>query len=470
MPHRRTQAHRPNRPRNTVHVAILAALGIGTGAALADDASPSSPAPQAISPLPEQAWSLHGQFTNVFQYHPSFPSPYMGANSLDPGNNGKETADVTVFAGARLWGHAGNGAALYANPEIDQGFGLSDTLGVAGFPSGEGYKVGARNPYFRLPRMFVRWVSSDEGAGAGSPLPDGPNQLAGAMPTDNVTLTIGKFSVVDIFDANRYAHDPRADFLNWSVIESGAFDYPADAWGLTYGAAAEWTRSWWTIRGGAFALSKVPNGKDIDGQFRQFGVVGEFEGRGSIDGHAGRLRALAFLNRGRMGRYDDALALALETSAPPSTALVRRYTSRPGLALNAEQEIGADFGVFLRASANDGSREAYDFTEIDRSLAAGASLQGDRWHRADDTVGLAVAVNAISSAARAYFAAGGLGILIGDGRLPDYGLEQIVETYYSARVGEHVSVSADYQFLRNPAYNRDRGPVSVFGLRLHADF
>jgi high affinity Mn2+ porin len=415
---------------------------------------------------PPQAWSLHGQFTSVFQYHPAFTSPYQATNSLDPGNNGKETTDVTAFAGVGLW----SGAAVYVNPEIDQGFGLSDTLGIAGFPSGEAYKVGARNPYFRLPRAFVRQVIGLGGTQSPSVIEDGPNELAGSLPADNLTITLGKFSVVDIFDSNSYAHDPRADFLNWSLVESGAFDYAADAWGYTYGAAAEWTQSWWSARGGFFALSKVPNSKDIDGQFRQFSIVGEFEERHHLGEQPGKFKVLAFLLRGRMGGYEDAVALARQTSATASTALVRQYSSRPGLALNLEQAITSDLGLFARASANDGTRETFDFTDINHSLAAGLSLRGERWGRPDDTLGLAAAANGLSSAARDYFAAGGLGVLIGDGRLPDYGWEKILETYYSAKLLENLTLSADWQYVVDPAYNRDRGPVAVFGLRVHAQF
>jgi high affinity Mn2+ porin len=419
----------------------------------------------ATQPPPEP-WNLHGQFTAVSQFHPAFNSPYQGTNSLDPGFAEKETTDLTVFAGLRLW----RGAAAYVNPEFDQGFGLDDTLGMAGFPSGAAYKVGARNPYFRLPRAFVRQIVGLDEQGQTASADDGPNQLGAPVPADNVTITVGKYSVVDIFDTNRYANNPRADFLNWSLVNSGAFDYAADAWAFTYGGAIEWTQSWWTWRAGVFAMSKLPNSKDIDGTFGQFELVEEFEARHDAFGHPGKLKALAFLNRARMGTYDAAVALGQQTDSVPNTALVRRYASRPGVALNLEQELGADLGAFARLSVNEGAQEAFEFTEINKSLAAGLSLRGDRWTRPDDTVGLAVVVNGLSSAARDYFAAGGLGILIGDGRLPDYGFERILETYYSRKIVQHLTVSADFQYVIDPAYNRDRGPVAIFGLRLHAEF
>jgi high affinity Mn2+ porin len=411
-----------------------------------------------------EPWNLHGQFTFVKQYHPSFTSPYQGTNSLHSDSNGEETSDLTLFAGVRLW----NGGAFYINPETDQGFGLSNTLGVAGFPSGEAYKVGKSKPYFRLQRAFVR-QRLDLG-GDSQPISPGANELGGAQTADNVTVTVGKFSVVDIFDTNGYAHDARGDFLNWSVLDAAAFDYAADAWGYTVGGAVEWTQSWWTVRAGFFDLSDVPNSKTLEPGFKEFELVGEIEGRYDLGGYPGKLKVLGFLNHGRMGNYGDAVSLGHATGATPDTALVRHSASRPGLALNLEQAIRPDLGAFVRLSVNDGGMEAYEFTDVNRSASAGLVLKGIRWNRADDSVGLAVTVNGISNAARAYFAAGGLGILIGDGQLPRASGEKIVEMFYSMHVVEHFTVAANYQYVVDPAYNRDRGPVSIFALRVHAEF
>jgi high affinity Mn2+ porin len=408
--------------------------------------------------------SLHGQSTVVIQYHPAFASPYRGPNSLAPQSVGDETFDATLFIGLRLW----DGASIYANPEIDQGFGLSDTLGVAGFPSGEAYKVGASTPYYRLQRLFARQVI-DLG-GASQTMDEGVNQVAGTATANTIILTAGKFSVGDVFDANQYAHDPRGDFLNWSLIDAGAFDYAADAWGYASGVSAEWTEDWWTLRAGIFNLSKIPNGKHLETNFEQFESIVEGEERHTVFGHDGKVKLLVYMNRGRMGTYADALALAAETDETPDTALVRKYRSRFGGEFNIEQGLTDDLGAFLRASANDGRDEAYEFTEINRSISAGLSLKGTSWSRTDDTVGLAGVVNAISRDARDYFAAGGLGILIGDGRLPHYGSEDILEAYYSAQLASWFTATADYQFVANPAYNRDRGPVSVITARLHAQF
>jgi high affinity Mn2+ porin len=412
----------------------------------------------------DEAWSVHGQATFVDQYHPAFRSPYQGANSLSPKSVANETFDATLFLGARVW----DGGAIYIDPEIDQGFGLSNTLGVAGFPSGEAYKVGKAEPYFRLQRLFFR-QTFDLGGDVEDVKADA-NQLGGTQSADRIVVTAGKMAPTDIFDGNSYAHDQRADFLNWAVIDAGAYDYAADAWGYSYGIAAEWTQGPWTLRSALFDLSKVPNSTELETDFSQFELVAELERRLALWDRATTLRLLGFVNRGRMGNYADAVALAQQTGGVPNTALVRRYASKPGISFDAEQQIADDLGAFVRLSADDGSKEAYEFTEINRSVELGLSLKGTRWQRADDTVGIALVVNGISRAARDYFAAGGLGILIGDGRLPHYGSEAIVEAYYNAKLTGWLSAGADYQFIANPAYNRDRGPVSVLAARLHAEF
>ncbi len=430
----------------------------------AGDGQPSPVTAIAADAEPDQeTWAVHGQFTNVNQYHPAFSSPYRGENSLDPNARSAATNDVTMSLGVRPW----QGAELWISPEYDQGFGLSNTLGMAGYASGEAYKVGANYPYLRLPRAFYRQIinlgGEDEAIAAGA------NQLAGKRTGDNVTITLGKFSVVDIFDTNSYAHDPRADFLNWSVVESGAFDYAADSWGFTWGGAIEWTQSWWTLRGGFFALSDAPNSKYIDTSFDQFEAAGEFEARHDWLGRPGKVKLLAFVNHGRMGNYRDAVALARQDGGAPNIAAVRRVQDRPGVALNLEQELAADLGFFARASANVGSKEAFDFTEINRSVSMGLSLRGDRWQRHDDTLGLALVMNGLSGAAREYFAAGGMGILIGDGGL-NYGAEKIAEIYYALHLSKQLTLSADYQYVQNPAYNRDRVPLPLYGVRVHVEF
>jgi high affinity Mn2+ porin len=409
---------------------------------------------------PEQ-WAIHGQATFIEQYHPAFHSAYRGPNSLDPGSRGNETVNVTAYAGVKTW----TGGEAWADLEMDQGFGLSDTLGVAAFTNGEGSKVGKAVPYLRLHRLFFR-QSFDLGGEVQS-LEGQANQLAGSRTADNLIITLGKFSPTDIFDTNDYAHDPMHDFLNWGVIEAAPWDYAADAWGYSYGGAAEWNFSDWSLRGGVFNLSRIPNGTELVRGFGQYQLDAEVELRFTLGGRDGKLNLLAFSSRGVLANYNDAAVLPVR---PVDAGLVRRGSWKSGVSLNGQQAVSDDVGIFLRATLDDPSKEGDDFTDMANSISTGLSLKGGSWARADDTVGLAFETGGIGKAAQRFFAAGGLGILIGDGRLDHYAREDIVEAYYSATLMPAIQVTLDYQFIANPAYNADRGPVSVLGFRLHGEF
>jgi high affinity Mn2+ porin len=424
---------------------------------------PTSPASPDDSTAPE-FWAIHGQATFVDQYHPAFRSDFQGPNSLNPGSRGDETFDATLYAGIRPWA----GGELWVDPEIDQGFGLSNTLGIAAFSSAEAYKVGAEDPYVRVPRLFFR-QTIDLGGAVQKIDPD-LNVLGGRETADRVVLTIGKFGVPDIFDTNSYAQGPRTGFLDWAIVDTGSFDYAADAWGFTYGAAAEWYQNWWTLRAGAFALSRVPNSPALDTEGDQVQFVAEAEERHSLFGQDGKVKILGFLTRGRMGDYNDAIALAAETGAPADIAAVRQYRSRAGGELNMEQAITAELGAFIRTGLSEGGREAYEFTDIDKTFATGLVLQGKSWNRPDDSLGVAAVIDDISRREKNFLNDGGLGILVGDGKLPDSGPETVIETYYTLSVTQHAQVSADYQFVNNPAYDRDRGPVSILAIRLHLQY
>ena len=433
---------------------VLLAGALLSAPALAQDAAPDTGSAD---------WAVHAQATLVTQGVFGFRSPYSGPNSLAP-RQVKETFDATLYAGVRPW----DGAEAWINPEADQGFGLSDTLGVAGFPSAEAYKVGRSTPYVRLQRLFIRQTIGLDGDSEA--VEAAANQFAGRRRADRLVLTIGKFGVGDVFDTNRYAHDPRGDFLNWTIVDAGTFDYAADAWGYSTGVAAEWYQGAWTLRLGAFNLSKVPNGETLEQDFSQNQLDLEIEHRHSIAGHPGAVRVTLFRNHGRFGRFDDALALAASNGAVPDTALVRRVMNRPGMDVNVEQELTDTLGLFARAGVADGAIEPYDFTDVDRSAAIGGALKGAHWGRADDTVGLAMVVNGITAEHRRYLDAGGIGVLIGDGRLPHPGAEAIAEAYYDWQPRKGIDVTIDYQFIANPGYNRDRGPANVVALRLHGGF
>ncbi|HWX84121.1 MAG TPA: carbohydrate porin [Xanthobacteraceae bacterium] len=414
------------------------------------------------SALDLDRFSFKGQTTFIEQYAPPFRSPYLGPHSLDP-NQGRESFDVMYFVGAKLW----QGAEFWVDPEIDQGFGIGNTEGIAGYPSGASFKVGASVPYTRVQRAFMRQTINL--GGDSEKVEADQNQFAGSNTLDRLVITIGKYSVSDVFDQNKYAQNPRKDFMNWALIDTGTFDYAADAWGYSYGAAAEWYEGKWTLRAGVFDLTTVPNSQDLDPHFSQFQWLGEIERRYALWGHPGKIAFTGFLTRARLGSYDDAIALARVTGGPADIAAVRQYRSRTGLGVNLEQEITADLGLFARAGFASGNIEPDSYTDIDRTVAAGFALKGRQWHRPDDTFAVAAIVNGITKEHQAFLNAGGLGILVGDGILPHPGLEQIIETYYQLPIyAWHVTF--DYQFVVNPAYNRDRGPVSVLGVRAQTEF
>lgn len=450
-------------------VLLLPSLAAAQAAPTPEGGSQSQSAPAAAPDTPpvSEDYALHGQFTFTEQFHPGFHAAYSGPQSLDSGRRGDETIDLTIFAGVRPW----RGAEIWANPEVDQGFGLSSTLGIAAFPSAEAYKVGAASPYPRLQRLFLR-QTIDLGGATQAIAPD-LNQLGGSQTADRLVATIGKFSVGDVFDTNRYAHDPRNDFLNWANVDGGAFDYAADAWGYTYGAAGEWYQSWWTLRAGIFDGSVAPNSKALELPLgRQLQIITEAEARYPLFHQTGKLKLLTFLTRARLATFAELerFFAANPDATQADVASIRRLRSKEGIELNLEQPITDDLGAFLRASLSDGRTEVYDFADIDRSLSTGLSLAGKSWGRGDDTVGLALEVANISKARKEYLAQGGLGVLIGDGKLLNAGPEQVLETYYDYAVRSGVNLTVDYQLVNHPAYNVDRGPVHVFGVRAHVQF
>ncbi len=433
------------------------------------DAPASNAVASALTPYADMI-SLHGQATFTEQAYPSFRSPYAGTNSLDGTGQGRETFDATLYAGFKLW----QGAEFWFNPEIDQGFGFDDTHGVAGFPSAESYKLGATYPYARVQRAFVRETINL--GGEVEKYDEDINQFAGTRTAERLVLTVGRFGVNDIFDTNKYANNPKADFLNWSAINAGTFDYAGDGWGYSYGAAAEWYAGRWTLRAGIFDLSVTPAGgvsplaANLDPSFSNFQMVAEIEERHELWGQPGKIKITGFLSRGDAGTFADAVALAEATGLPANINAVRSYTSRPGVSLNLEQGITDTLGVFARAGWADGNVEPWDFTDIDRTVEAGISLNGKGWGRPDDTIGVVGILNGITAEHIAFLNAGGLGILIGDGQLPNYGMEKIFEAYYSYALTASSRLTLDYQFISDPAYNADRGPANVFAARYHWQF
>lgn len=406
-------------------------------------------------------WEIHGQSTYLPQGYPSFRALYTGPNSLTPAPQFQATWSNSLYLNARLW----DGGEVYYNPELLQGFGLNDTVGAAGFPSGEAQKSNFPYPHYNTSRLFVRQTFGF--GGEQEELGSGQLQLAQKVDVSRLTLQAGKFAVTDIFDGNAYAKDTRKDFMNWSMWAPGAFDYSADKVGLTYGVTAELNQKQWALRGGYFLMVAESNSNHFDTKVGERGqYMVELETRFALFGQPGKLRTMGWVDSANMGSFRETLdnpALNLDI------AQTRRGRLKYGYVLNLEQAITDDLGLFGRWSWNDGRFETLAFTDIHRSLSAGLSIKGTKWGRPDDVIGVGGAINAISQDYRDFLAAGGLGVLVGDGAL-NYRKERILETYYAYALNKALTFTADYQLIVNPAYNADRGPVSVFSGRLHGEF
>lgn len=406
-------------------------------------------------------WEIHGQTTYLGQGYPAFRAPYTGTNSLTPARQAQATWSNSLYLNARLW----EGGEIYYNPELLQGFGLSDTVGIAGFPSGEAQKSNFPYPHYNTSRLYVRQTFGL--GGEQEELASGQQQLAGKADINRLTLQAGKFSVGDVFDGNSYAKDTRRDFMNWSIWAPGAFDYAADKLGLTYGVTAELNQKQWALRAGYFMIGAVSNSNNFDTQvFRRGQYVAELETRYSIFSRPGKLRTIGWVSSANSGSYRDTLN---DPTLNMDIALTRTGRLKYGYVFNVEQSVTDDIGLFGRWSWNNGKTEIMSFTDIDASLSLGTSIKGTAWGRADDTIGIAGAINGLSRDHRDFLAAGGLGPLIGDGRL-NYRKERILETYYAYALTRQITLTADYQFVTNPAFNADRGPVHVFSGRLHGEF
>jgi high affinity Mn2+ porin len=407
-------------------------------------------------------YTLHFQETTFTQGHPSINAPYSGTNSLSGDSETETSVTSTLFGGVALW----PGAEFYVNPELSGGSGVSAARGIAGFPNGEAFRIGDPAPVISMARLFLRQtINFGE---ATETVADGPNTVSSKRSPERLTITAGKFGIADIFDNNGYTHDPRNQFMNWALMNSGAWDYPADTRGYTWGLSLEYTNDWWTVRGASTLVPQYANGLTMDtniGKALGFAVEGEVHHH--VLGRDGTVRLLLFLNRARMGDYDQAVA---ENPTAPDVTTTRQYgRTKYGFALGLEQEVAENIGTFARVSWNDGQHETWAFAEIDQSVAIGAVDRGLLLGPETDELGLAFLVNGISGPHRRYLAAGGYGFMIGDGAL-NYGLEGVGEIYYKLRVIDSIAFTGDYQFVLHPAYNRDRGPVHLFGLRAHVEF
>lgn len=423
-----------------------------------------------------ELYSVHGQSTNVVQGYPKFPALYSGENSFTPNGQAAFGSTTNLFMGLRLW----EGGSAYVNPEISQGFGLSNSVGAASYTNGAVAKVGRAAPYMRFQRYFLRQIigldggetehDPDEGSHSEA-LESAQNQLAGKVDRDRLVVTVGKFAVGDVFDDNIYAHDPATGFLNFAFNAMGAFDYAADSWGYTHGLAVEWKQDWRTARAGVFQLSTIPNGLDIEPVlFRQYMGVGELEARYELAGQPGAIKFLAYGDNGYLSNIDEVIRIAYATGDfPPKIDSLRRRRVKLGGGINIKQQLMPNLGFFLRASMDDGRHETVDYTDIDHTVSTGLVAGGELWGRKDDEIGVAAAASGLSESRIRYFGLGGTSVYIGDGAL-SYAGEKNFEAYYKWGIRHGLEATFDYQFLLNPAHNNARGPMNVFAMRLRAAF
>ena len=405
--------------------------------------------------------SYHFQQTIIYQAHGSFNSPYSGLNSLNSSSESALSVTSTLFLGYK----APAGIEVYFNPELSGGAGVSSTRGLAGFPNGEVYRVDDPMPKVSVARLFIKKIFDLSGDEVN--MDDGPNQLSSIHKSERLVLTIGKFGLSDLFDNNSYSHDARSQFLNWSLMSSSAWDYPADTKGYTYGFALEYMQPGYTLRGTAVMVAKEANGMEMDTRIRDaHGLAVEFEKLFSLYGKYGKIRLLLFQNSAQMGNYSEAVNNYSYNMDITKTRIYGR--TKTGFAINTEYAFAENSGTFLKLSWNDGKNETWMYTEVDRSLAAGILLSKLDILNGNDEAGLAFAFNGLSDDHKRYLMNGGYGFIIGDGKL-NYGLESIFELYFKSIFFNNISITPDYQFILNPAYNNDRGPVHLFALRAHIE-
>ena len=435
----------------------------------ATDAAPAAvevdrrPAWLARALRPED-WNVNFQATYIWQMHPSFATQIPdGLHSLSSQRETGDTLTATFFLGYRPW----RGAELFFNPEMIQSVPMSNLHGLGGMSNGENQKTGDPTVHLYSARAFLRQtikLGGDE-----TPVEAGANQFGGQVSSRRLVVTVGQMALIDVFDNNAFAHDPRSQFFNWALMAGGASDYAADARGYTVGFAVEYYRDDWALRFGHFAQPKESNGLALDYRlWAHFGENLEVEHQHALWGRTGSVRAMTFLNYARMGGFGDALAYAASTGSTPAVADVRRDRAKLGFGVNFDQSLSRDAGFFGRYSWNDGRTETYAFAEIDRSLTAGLAMRGRIWFRPRDHIAAAFVQNDLSDPHRDYLAAGGLGQFLGDGQL-SYRPERVFEAYYSFNALAGMWLTLDGQYVVNPGYNADRGPVKFLGVRLHIE-
>jgi high affinity Mn2+ porin len=415
---------------------------------------------------------IAGQANVIFQAHGPFHSPYEGLNSMLGRGEYKVSLVGTLFLGAELLRDPGRHLEVLYDQESAGGRGISEALGLAGFTNLDV----VRNPTLG-PTPYMARVEVHATLGLSDKMTEaerGPFSLATEVPQRRLELRVGKMGLPDTFDINSVGTDSHLQFLNWTVDNNGAYDYAADTRGYTWGAIAEYDDKNWSARYGLATMPTVANGIDMDWDLRRAsGQNMEVEWRHALLGpdRKGVVRALSYVNHAHMGLYRDAnkAFLAGKDATPDITKHETFGAVKYGFGLNAEQEVTDSLRLFGRFGWNEGQHESFAYTEVDQTVEFGGDFAGRRWGRENDKVGLAFVSNAIKRDHQAYLRLGGLGFLIGDGKL-NYGRENILEGYYNMHAWRGVFYALDAQYVTHPGYNRDRGPVLVEAVRMHLDF
>ncbi len=426
-------------------------------------------APPAVSPDLDSFWSrfwVSAQANVIRQQHDTFPAPYSGTNSFLPEKSHATSRVETLYTGFRI----SNRLEILTDVESAGGGGLSNALGVAGFTNVDVVRNPSlsEDPYVsRVMLHFTVPLTEETVEATRNPL-----SLASSLPVRRLEFRAGKMSTVDFFDLNSMGSDSHMQFMNWSIVNNGAYDYAADTRGYTYGLVAEYYDRNRAVRFGEMLMPAVANGINLDWNLaRARGENFEYEHRFGFPGKRMTiLRGLGFLNHANMGSYRQAIGgyLSGKDAVPDVTLYRRQGRVKYGFGFNGEQELAPLWRAFWRLGWNDGRNESFAYTEIDRSASAGSDFRGKPWRREQDKIGAAFVVNGISGDHRRYLALGGQGFILGDGGL-SYGLEKIFETYYTAHVWRGLSVAVDYQHVSNPGYNTARGPANVVGFRVHIE-
>ncbi len=409
---------------------------------------------------------LSGQMNFIAQAHPAFSALYSGVNSLDPDYEKALSRVVTLYAGLQV----SQSTEVLADVEEAGGRGLSNALGLAGFSNLDAVRNPSlgQKPY--LARLMVHQVFalSKERIEADP----GPFSTFSDLPARRLDVRVGKFGTVDFFDVNSVGSDSHLQFMNWAVDQNGAYDFAADTRGYTWGAILEYQQRQWGFRFAEALMPSVANGMQEVWNLRQARAENyEFElHRGLLPKQPGMIRLLSYTNYANMGIYRVAIDRYLDglDPKPEITDHPLQTTRKYGFGVNVEQGFTRNLTAFGRFGWNNGKTESYVFTEIDQTFAGGVAMNGRRWRRRGDRAGVAFASNAISGDHRRYLELGGTGFIIGDGAL-NYGREKILESYYTAHLWKGFYASPGVQYVTNPAYNRDRGPVLIPTLRFHVE-